>query len=240
MGRITKIQVQKNMRKQTMSAAELVTAGIKRQLVERRIKAGDQLPAETELCELYGVGRSTLREGIKTLCAQGILELRKGVGTFVSDGRGQAFYDTLFYNLYLADPDGQEIEILRRLLERNVLELIIKNHELNRDYRIMLNENFRELEIMTENGVSGEQLLTNDMEFHKIMADACKNHVIGSIYRCLIDFLQSSMADAYPYQSVQRVVQSHRAILSVIERDDIDNVQKAIDFSLDPWNKKQK
>ena len=47
------------------------------------IAIGSKLPSEYKLAELFGVGRSTIREEVKSLVAKGILEVRRGSGTFV-------------------------------------------------------------------------------------------------------------------------------------------------------------
>lgn len=44
---------------------------------------GQKLPNEFELGELFGVGRSTIREAVKLLSSKGILEVRRGSGTYV-------------------------------------------------------------------------------------------------------------------------------------------------------------
>ncbi|WP_435524895.1 FadR/GntR family transcriptional regulator [Chryseobacterium indoltheticum] len=44
---------------------------------------GEKLPIEPELMKIYGVGRSSIREAIKILSIQGILNVQQGVGTFV-------------------------------------------------------------------------------------------------------------------------------------------------------------
>ena len=53
-------------------------------VAEGRLKAGAKLPNEVELSQTLGVSRATLREAIRSLCAQGVLEVRRGKGTFVS------------------------------------------------------------------------------------------------------------------------------------------------------------
>ncbi|MGL4790576.1 MAG: FadR/GntR family transcriptional regulator [Anaerotignaceae bacterium] len=53
--------------------------------IEKRFKPGDKLPSEQVLsCEL-NVSRTTLREATKQLAERGILEIRRGSGTFVSE-----------------------------------------------------------------------------------------------------------------------------------------------------------
>lgn len=47
-------------------------------------KPGQKIPNENDLAERFGVSRTTLRESIKTLVAGGILEVRRGCGTYVA------------------------------------------------------------------------------------------------------------------------------------------------------------
>lgn len=48
-------------------------------------RPGAKLPNEPRLCELFGVSRTTLREAVRSLAAQGYVEVRRGSGTFVLD-----------------------------------------------------------------------------------------------------------------------------------------------------------
>ena len=52
---------------------------------EKKIAPGEKLPNELELAQEMGVSRATLREAIQALAAQGVLEVRRGRGTFVSE-----------------------------------------------------------------------------------------------------------------------------------------------------------
>ncbi len=52
---------------------------------ERRYPPGSKLPNENELSESMGVSRTTLREAISFLVAQGVLDIRRGKGTFVAE-----------------------------------------------------------------------------------------------------------------------------------------------------------
>ena len=51
--------------------------------IEKRFSPGDQLPNENELSEELSVSRTTLREAIRILVTNGVLEIRRGLGTFV-------------------------------------------------------------------------------------------------------------------------------------------------------------
>ena len=53
-------------------------------VVEQQLQPGEKLPNELELAQQLGVSRATLREAIRTLADRGVLEVRRGRGTFVS------------------------------------------------------------------------------------------------------------------------------------------------------------
>jgi len=57
-------------------------------LIQRNVlRPGDRLPPERELCKRFGVGRSSLREALRSLSAMGVVEGRVGEGTFVNDNQ---------------------------------------------------------------------------------------------------------------------------------------------------------
>ena len=51
---------------------------------EDGLRPGDQVPPEAELAKRFQVGRSTVREAVKLLEGDGVIEVRHGVGSFVS------------------------------------------------------------------------------------------------------------------------------------------------------------
>ena len=62
--------------------AEIIRDNINK---EHLYKAGDKLPNENELSEELGVSRTTLREAIRILVSEGVLTVRRGKGTYVTN-----------------------------------------------------------------------------------------------------------------------------------------------------------
>jgi GntR family transcriptional regulator, transcriptional repressor for pyruvate dehydrogenase complex len=66
------------------TAADRAASGIRALIVSHEYEAGERLPAERELAEQLGLSRPALRDGIRRLRSGGVLESRRGSGTYVS------------------------------------------------------------------------------------------------------------------------------------------------------------
>src|SRR5689334_20079917 len=67
-------------------AAERVVMHIERLIQEGQLRPGDRLPAERELARHIKVSRPSVRAGLRSLAAVGILESRHGAGSFITAG----------------------------------------------------------------------------------------------------------------------------------------------------------
>ena len=91
-------------------------------VVERRFGPGDKLPNELEWSAELRVSRATLREAIRTLAARGVLEVRRGKGTFVS-GQVEEIGDFGFSGLDQVKGRLRDLFELRRVFEPQVARL---------------------------------------------------------------------------------------------------------------------
>ncbi len=71
-----KVQVKKTLGQQTEDR-------LMKYILDRQMMIGSKIPNEFELSEMFGVGRSTVREAVKGLVSRGVLEVRRGDGTYV-------------------------------------------------------------------------------------------------------------------------------------------------------------
>lgn len=65
------------------SMSEKIQESLMTMIREKSLKPGDQIPTEIELCELLGVGRSSLREAVAQMISHGLLSRVQGRGTFI-------------------------------------------------------------------------------------------------------------------------------------------------------------
>lgn len=79
---------------------------------ERNLRPGDKLPSERELSEQLGAGRSSVREALRALELLGLIETRRGEGTFLKSYRHNRLIDILgFFILRDAKTKKDLIEI---------------------------------------------------------------------------------------------------------------------------------
>ena len=78
---------------QRVTSTELVVDFVRSAIVEGKLRTGNRLPPEEELSKSIGVGRSSLREGMRVLSAYGVVEIRQGEGTFIVDRVTENFLD---------------------------------------------------------------------------------------------------------------------------------------------------
>jgi DNA-binding GntR family transcriptional regulator len=60
---------------------------LEQEIASGRWEAGMRLPSEPELCERYGLSRTTIRQALARLEQRGLIDRRKGQGTFVNRGQ---------------------------------------------------------------------------------------------------------------------------------------------------------
>lgn len=110
---------------QKMLLSEKIAETIMSSIKNDFYKIGDQMPNEIQLSEELGVSRATLREAIKILISRNVLEVRRGIGTFVSDTNE---YTSQTSNLESLNLYVQKMEILRILKQLDSEELDAFQH----------------------------------------------------------------------------------------------------------------
>src|ERR1700741_1456513 len=89
-----------------------------------QLKPGDQLPAERDLAQRFGVSRTAVREAVKTLREKGLVEAYSGRGTFVTNGTSQAVRQSLDLMVKIGQPEGStHLAEVRAILEPEIAAL---------------------------------------------------------------------------------------------------------------------
>jgi len=201
-----------------------VAAQIQGLIASGALRPGDRLPPERELAAKFGVGRSSLRDAIRTLEVMGIVESRHGSGTVVRD----LSTDSLVVPLasVLAHKRGLVAELLdvRRMIEPALAARAATNateEELSRLEDILRRQ--------TEKVRRREQNIEEDSEFHYAIALAARNSVVLRVLDVLMDLLRESRARSLQVKGrPERSLAGHRRILRAIKRRDGPAAEAAV------------
>ena len=202
------------VRKERLSNVDLVIDRIKTLLIEQKLKPGDLLPSENMLAENIGVSRGTIREAMKILSAFGIVEIRRGDGTYVATSANRKIFDPLIFSLIITNTDSEELIQLREMMEVGVIDLIIKN-ATDEDIE-ELKAAHQQMEDLSIAGVDELARLNEcDIHFHRIMAKITRNHLVENIYNFVIDIFAPTINARY-------AIDVHRKLLAAITTRDRD------------------
>lgn len=204
--------------KESMQSRQSLTNGtmnaIIQLIVDNSMQPGDKLPTEQQLIEMLGIGRSTLREATCTLANRNVLEIRQGVGTFVSEKRGVP-EDPLGITFLKNDLNlSLELFETRLLLEPQCAAWAAQR--ATPEQLKQLEEYCEELE---DRIAKDENYFEVDEMFHALIAECSGNRVLTNLVPIVVSSI--SMATV----SVKGVLREktknqHRHILQAIKRGD--------------------
>ena len=204
---------QKNNRKRKPLGAQIADQ-LLNYIQTKPLEVGDKLPNEFELAEMFGVGRSTIREAVKGLVSKGILEVRRGSGTFVS-------------NTCSTEEDplgiGKRDDTYQLALELFDVRLMLEPEIAAKAAEYATDEDIRQL---TELCDEVEQMYLDDMDhvprdiaFHTCIASCSKNRVVEK----LIPIIHTSITTFVNITNRKlrdETIATHRAITDAITAHD--------------------
>ncbi|MGP9503858.1 FadR/GntR family transcriptional regulator [Specibacter sp. AOP5-B1-6] len=155
-------------------------ADIMELILERDLDAGDPMPTESELCEVLGVGRNTLRESLKVLQALGVIEIRHGFGMFVAPSNFDALADGLTFRGRLS-LRHEGLEALQLVDIREALESGL----IGASIAVVTKEQLAGIEAavakMEELAARGEPFAEADAEFHRLLFEPLGNDLLMNL-----------------------------------------------------------
>ena len=195
---------------------ELIARGV--------LKPGDKLPAERELAAKFGVGRSSLRDAIRTLEVTGVLESRHGSGTVIRELSADSLVVPLAQVLTRKRELVAELLDVRRMIEPALAGRAARNAS---------GEEIAQLEeILRRQGEKigrGEDAIEEDSAFHDAICRAARNSVVMKVLDVLMDLLRESRTRSLQVPGrVARSYAGHQRILRAIKRRDPDAAEAAV------------
>lgn len=183
-------------------------------ILREPIEVGKKIPNEFDLAEKFGVGRSTVREAVKGLVTKGILEVRRGSGTFVVSHH--SLEEDPLGLTRLEDKYKLALELfeLRLMLEPEIASLAAQ--KANEEEKLRLKELCQEVEELYSNEVDH---LAKDVEFHTHIARCSQNRVVEMLIP-LINSAVITFGSLTNRKLKQETIDTHREVTESIIRGD--------------------
>ncbi len=102
---------------------EKVSKIIKESILTGELKGGDALPTEPELEKEFGVSRAVIRDAMRMLKAQGLIDVKHGKGMYVSYSQTEAFTDALMTSLRRDNASAWDVEQFEQILLPQIFAL---------------------------------------------------------------------------------------------------------------------
>lgn len=194
--------------------------------LEERIKnlsVGEKLPSERAMVQEYGVSRNVLREALVLLSERGIIEIRPGKGSYVTNKQKASL--AKHFDSFLEKDRESQMQVLevREIVELAMFEKAALNANEN-DIRLM-----EEIyEQMDQNQNVNEGYGDLDLKLHMQIARATHNDIFPILVRTLYESSGQKIIlieDMFP-EAMKSIHRDHLGIIEAIKRRDVKAVKK--------------
>lgn len=220
------------------TTAEEVAVRLREMIHSGELSAGDKLPPERDLAKILGVSRPTLRAGIRSLSAVGILQSKQGAGTYVAARAESPTLDSSPLRMLSALHGFTSDEMFEARL---ALEMSIAGMAAKRVTSEQMTTLAEEIAGMYASLNEPEQYLIHDMRFHQIVAAASGNRILTALMNMVATILFE-----YRSKTVKRATdlkesaEQHHNIYRALRDHDPEGAEKAMHDHLVETQKAQR
>lgn len=204
---------------------EQIVQQVEESILSGQLKTGDQLPAERDLAQRFGVSRTAVREAVKTLREKGLVEAYSGRGTFVTNGTSQAIRQSLDLMIRITQQDGVvHLAELRGILEPEIAALAAPRIEEQ-----LLSTMREAVATMDRSLHDPDAYVEADLDFHLALAEAAGNPLILSLIDSIVGLLRQQRSRIFAVDGgPERGQFHHKQILAAIEQRDPEKAREAM------------
>jgi len=189
---------------------------------QKKVLPGEKLPTEKEMCVMFGVSRTSLREALQMLSARGLVTIRKGSGIYVNNYSSAHVIKpmSLFLELNLDRDYILHVMEVRKMFEPTIAKFAALNRTDN-DIKI-LDKNLQELTQCPSNNYYKQGQI--DRDFHLSIANACKNPIIPVIVTPIFKLMPKirSLVYANVETAKSEAIDYHIKVIEKIRNQDAD------------------
>lgn len=204
---------------------EGIVSQIEQRIETGELKVGDQLPSERELAEQFEVSRTVVREAVKALRQKGLLEIRPGRGTFITNGTSDTIRNSLGMLMKIGATKGWgNLVEVREILEPEIAALAATR--ITDEYISAMQEAVNIMDTALDNV---DVFVEADLDFHLALAEGTQNPVIPILMDSIIDLLREQRKrTGLTKGGLQRGQIHHKKILAAVTGRDPQSARQAM------------
>jgi GntR family transcriptional regulator, transcriptional repressor for pyruvate dehydrogenase complex len=215
-----------NITAETGRTSEGVVSRLREMIHRGELNHGDRLPPERDLAKLLGVSRPTLRAGIRSLSAIGVLQSRQGAGTFVVEAEDSPSLDSSSLRMMAALHGFTNAEMFEARL---ALEMSIAGLAAERATGDQMAAMADEITGMFASLDEPEQFLIHDMQFHQTVAAASGNRILTALMNMVATILFEKRSKTVRRATdLKESAEMHRHIYRAIRERHPENARQAM------------
>jgi len=193
-----------------------------------KLKQGEKLDSVQQLAENFQVGRSAIREALSALRVMGLVDMRQGEGTYVTEHNPAALSKAMFSALLMDEKDIRDLLEVRKILELGVVQSAAA-------YRTKSDLKDLKAALMAMKEAGDEELGEKaDLDFHMSLAHASQNQLLVHLMSNVSEIMVEAMRETRKlwlfsqHHTVEQLFLEHQEIYEAIKLRDGEAAQRCL------------
>jgi GntR family transcriptional regulator, transcriptional repressor for pyruvate dehydrogenase complex len=203
-------------------------------LFSGHVAPGTKIPSERQLAEALGIGRSSVREAVKSLAVLGLLDVRQGDGTYLASSGSNLLPEAIEWSLLLGEPRTLDL-----VEARTQVEIIVAGLAAERADEEGLERLRERLEAMRAAQGDVASYVDTDVAFHLEIARLSRNEVFANLVSSLRSLLGAWAKRVLEHAGeAESSFAMHTPIVEAIAAHDADRAREAMSAHMDRANRR--
>lgn len=210
---------------QSSKLYEQIAEQIKQRILRGELRTGDRLPTENELAEQFGASRTAIREAMKTLAQQGLIDTRPGRGAMVINATAQAMRHSLELLMRVEHAGGSaDVMEVREMLEPEIAALAARR--ATQDQVTAMQEAVQAMDASLQDA---DAYIAADNQFHRALAQGTQNVLVLALVDSIVDLLSGQRKQIFAVEGGPvRGQLNHKRLLDAIRHHDPEAARQAM------------
>lgn len=205
---------------------EEVADSLIQMIKDGELNPGDRLESVEQLAQTFDVSRSVVREALSGMRAMGLVSMRQGEGTFVTEFDPSNFTLPVTVGMLMKKEDIKELYEVRKILEVGAARSAALYHQDND--LLSLQQAIGEMENAERRGDIGEEA---DMRFHMAVADATHNQILIHLMRSVSEVMLTVLRETreiliHTEKKTVSLINEHQLIYDAIKARQPDQAEQ--------------